>query len=132
MHILIEGIPLKYKESDVKTIFEAYGKVSDVKMIISNITKLNKGFAYVIMPEETEAQVAIDAVNGTEIDNKVVSVIKSNITAQEGIANAMRHGTQKGGGNTKNFSSKGGGPSKGYSGGGAKATIPKGGSSRGK
>jgi RNA recognition motif-containing protein len=132
MHIFIEGIPQKYKEADIRAVFEAHGKVSDVKMIISNITRLNKGFAYVIMPEETEAQAAIDAIDGTEIGEKKVSVTKSPVTAQEGINNAMRHGSQKSGGNTKNFSNKGGGISKGYSGGGPKATIPKGGSSRGK
>jgi RNA recognition motif-containing protein len=132
MHILIEGIPLKFKESDVRSVFETHGKVTDVKMIISNITKMNKGFAYVIMPDEEEAQKAIEALNESEMDSKTVSVTKSPVTAQEGINNAMRHGNQKGG-NTKNFASnKGGGPSKGYSGGGPKATIPKGGSSRGK
>jgi cold-inducible RNA-binding protein len=133
MHLLIEGIPLKHKEADVRALFETYGKVSDVKMIVSNITKLNKGFAYVIMPAEEEALKAIEGLNETEIDSKVVSVIKSPVTAQEGINNAMRHGSQKGGGNTKNFSpGKSGGAPKGYSGGGAKATIPKGGSNRGK
>jgi RNA recognition motif-containing protein len=133
MHLLIEGIPAKHKESDVRTVFEAYGKVSDVKMIISNITKLNRGFAYVIMPDEEEASKAIEALNGKEIDGKEISVVKSSVTAQEGINNAMRHGSQKSGGNTKNFSTgKGGGSAKSYSGGGPKAAIPKGGSNRGK
>jgi cold-inducible RNA-binding protein len=133
MHLLIEGIPLKHKEADVRALFETYGKVSDVKMIVSNITKLNKGFAYVIMPTEEEALKAIEGLNETEIDSKTITVIKSPVTAQEGINNAMRHGSQKGGGNTKNFSAgKAGGPAKGYSGGGAKAAIPKGGSNRGK
>jgi RNA recognition motif-containing protein len=132
MHILVEGIPQKLKEADIKSMFETFGKVSDVKMIISNITKMNKGFAYVIMPEEKEAEQAIEKLHQTEIDGKKVTVIKSPVTADEGIKQAMRHGNQKGG-NVKNFSSKGGGSgSKGYSGGGPKATIPKGGSSRGK
>ncbi len=133
MHIYVEGIPAKYKESDVKSLFEAHGKVSDVKMIISNITKLNKGFAYVIMPEEEEALKAIEAMNDSLIEEKAISVSKSSVTAQEGIKLAMRHGAQKGGGNTKNFAAnKGGAPAKGYSGGGSRATIPKGGSNRGK
>ncbi len=132
MHILIEGIPTKYKEEDVKTLFEQYGKVTLVKMIISNITKLNRGFAYVVMPEETEGLKAIETLNNTEIDEKTVSVVKSAVTADEGIKNAMRHGSQKGG-NTKNFSQGKGAGTKGYSGGGgSKATIPKGGSNRGK
>jgi RNA recognition motif-containing protein len=133
MHILIEGIPVKHKDSDVKTMFEAYGKVSDVKMIVSNITKLNRGFAFVIMPNEEEALKAIESLNGTELEDKTLSVVKSSVTADEGIKNALRHGVQKGGGNTKNFSQGKGAPGKGYSGGGGpKATIPKGGSSRGK
>jgi RNA recognition motif-containing protein len=131
MHILIEGIPTKHKEADVRAIFEAYGKVSDVKMIISNITKVNRGFAFVIMPEEEEALKAIEALNDSEIEDKKVAVVKSAVTADEGIKNAMRHGSQKVG-NTKNFSQGKGASGKSYSGGGSKATIPKGGSNRGK
>jgi hypothetical protein len=60
-----------------------------------------------------------------------VTVIKSSVTADDGIKNAMRHGSQKTG-NTKNFSQGKGNSGKNYSGGGSKATIPKGGSNRGK
>ena len=133
MHILIEGIPVTHKDADVKAMFESFGKVSDIKMIVSNITKLNRGFAFVIMPVEEEAQKAIETLHGSELLDKNWSVVKSTITAEEGIKNALRHGVQKGGGNTKNFSQGKGAPGKGYSGGGGpKAAIPKGGSNRGK
>jgi RNA recognition motif-containing protein len=132
MHLYVEGIPAKYKEADVKALFEAHGKVSDVKMIISNITKLNKGFAYVIMPVEEEATKAIETLHDSTVDEKVISVSKSSVTAAEGIKLASRHGSQKGGGPSNNFSQSKGGSAKGYSGGGAKAAIPKGGSNRGK
>jgi RNA recognition motif-containing protein len=131
VHILIEGISTKLKEEDLKPVFEEYGKVTNVKMVISNITKLNKGFAYIIMPEEAEALAAIEALNGKEMDGKTITVVKSPVTADEGIKQALRHGSTRAG-NTKNFSTKSAGPSKGFSGGGPKASIPKGGSSRGK
>lgn len=76
MDLFLGNIPFKYKESDIHQIFDGLGNVSKVKLTLSNITKQNKGFCFVTMPVDEEAQKAIEALNGKEIDGKKLELVK--------------------------------------------------------
>lgn len=60
--------------------FSDFGNVQDVKIIIDNITNRSKGFAFIEMNDEVEAQKAISSLNGFEFEGRkiVVSVAKEN------------------------------------------------------
>lgn len=77
MDIFVGSLPFKLKEAQLREIFEKYGEVTSVKIIIDNITRQNKGFGFVEMPNEKEAYQAIKELNGTEINGRVIIVNQS-------------------------------------------------------
>lgn len=54
------------KESDLRQVMEEYGVVESVKLITDRETRRSKGFAFVEMPESSEASNAIKELNGAE------------------------------------------------------------------
>ncbi|MFN0276147.1 MAG: RNA recognition motif domain-containing protein [Chitinophagales bacterium] len=74
MDIYVGSIPFKMKEAELKQIFEKHGTVDSVKIIIDKITRQNKGFAFVSMPEDKEAHNAIEALNGKELLGRKIIV----------------------------------------------------------
>ena len=65
MDIFISGLPFKIKESELKSIFEKFGTVGSVKIIIDKITRQSKGFAFIEMDNDEEAKSAIKTLNNT-------------------------------------------------------------------
>ena len=55
-------------------MFEAYGEVSSAKVITDRETGRSRGFGFVEMDNDGEAQQAIDALNGRQIEGKAVVV----------------------------------------------------------
>ncbi len=74
MDIYVGSIPFKLTEAGLKEVFEKYGEVSSVKIIIDKSTRQNKGFGFVSMPDETSAGLAIQALNGTELGERKIEV----------------------------------------------------------
>ncbi len=66
MNLYVGSIPFKWKEKDLLEIFSQYGEVVDVKVVIDNITRQNKGFGFVTMISNETALRACDALNGSE------------------------------------------------------------------
>jgi len=58
-------------------IFEEFGEVSSTKVIKDRDTGRSKGFAFVEMGNDNDAQAAIDELDGTEIDGRAVKVNKA-------------------------------------------------------
>ncbi|MBC8046957.1 MAG: RNA-binding protein [Fimbriimonadaceae bacterium] len=77
MDIHVGSIPFKIKEAELKILFEQFGAVDSVKIIIDKITRQNKGFAFVSMPDDKEAYLAIDALNGTELKERKITVTRA-------------------------------------------------------
>ena len=65
-------------EDTLKTAFGQYGAVDSVKIIIDRETNKSKGFGFVEMKNDTEAQAAIDDLDGVTIDGREVVVKKAN------------------------------------------------------
>ncbi len=66
--------------------FSDFGNVLDVKLVMDHITNRSKGFAFIEMNSEAEAQKAIQGLNGKDLDgrNINVSVAKTKVpTARE-------------------------------------------------
>ena len=77
MDIFVGSLPFKLKETQLRELFEKYGEVTSVKIIIDNITRQNKGFGFVEMPDEKQAYKAIKELNGSELDGRAIIVSKS-------------------------------------------------------
>ena len=66
MNIYIGNLSYNVKESDLRQVMEEYGVVESVKLITDRETRRSKGFAFVEMPESSEASNAIKELNGAE------------------------------------------------------------------
>jgi RNA recognition motif-containing protein len=101
MDIFVGSLPFKLKESQLKETFEAYGEVTSVKIIIDKITRQNKGFGFVEMPNDGEANRAIKALNGSEMDGRKIIVNQSEGKQNTGRKNSNSGGNSKRGGYDK-------------------------------
>jgi len=77
MDIFIGSLPFKMDEEELKALFENLGEVTSVKIIIDKITRQNKGFGFVVMPNDAEALKAIEELNGFEVMGRKIAVNQS-------------------------------------------------------
>ena len=66
MNMYVGNLSYNVKESDLGQVMEEYGVVESVKLITDRETRRSKGFAFVEMPESSEASNAIKELNGAE------------------------------------------------------------------
>lgn len=74
MNIFVARLNYSTVEDTLRNTFEEYGEVSSVKVITDRDTGRSKGFGFVEMPDEGEANEAIRALNDTDIDQRTIVV----------------------------------------------------------
>jgi cold-inducible RNA-binding protein len=89
--IYVGNLDYKTGEQELRQIFEAYGQVENVNMIRDQYSGQPRGFAFVEMSNDEEAQKAISAVNGMQVGSR-------NLTVNEARPKAPRGGGEKRGG----------------------------------
>ncbi len=114
MNIFVGSLPFALEESRLKEVFEAYGEVSSVKIIIDKFSGRSKGFGFVEMPDDSLAQKAIDELNGSSVEGRSIVVNKSEDKRDDSRRSSFGGGGNSGGGGGY----KGGSGSGGYGGGG--------------
>ncbi len=77
MNIYVGNLSHEVTEEDLKQAFEAFGEVESVKIIKDKYTNKSKGFGFVEMPDNANAQSAIDDLNDTEIKGRALKVNKA-------------------------------------------------------
>jgi cold-inducible RNA-binding protein len=83
MTIYVGNISFKLKENDLKNTFEEFGTVSSVKIIKDKVSKKSKGYGFIEMDVEQEAENAIAALNGKELDGRALKVHKAHPRNEE-------------------------------------------------
>ena len=73
-NIYVGNISYSATEDTIKELYEQYGKVNSVKIIIDRYTQRSKGFGFVEMEDENEATEAINAINGLEFSGRNLKV----------------------------------------------------------
>lgn len=74
MNIYVGNLSYNVTEEDLKGIFEEYGEVASIKVVMDNFTGRSKGFGFVEMPNNEEATKAINELNDAELDNRTMRV----------------------------------------------------------
>ena len=77
MNIYIGNLSYEVTEEDLKQAFEAFGEVESVKIIKDKYTNRSKGFGFVEMPDDADAQSAINDLNDKEIKGRPLKVNKA-------------------------------------------------------
>lgn len=93
MNIYVGSLSYNVTEEDLKQAFEAFGEVESVKIIKDMYSGKSKGFGFVEMPGNSEAQSAIDDLNGKELKGRTINVNKARPRSEGG-----RSGRGRGGG----------------------------------
>ena len=114
MNIFVGSLPFQLEEADLKELFEAYGEVSTVKLIIDRESGRSKGFGFVEMPDDEAAQSAITGLNGSEVKGRSIAVSQ----AEEKKPNDRRSGGGGGYGGNRGGGGGYGGGNRGGGGGG--------------
>ena len=74
MRIYVGGLPYQTTENDLIALFEQAGQVTEATVITDRDTGRSKGFAFVEMNNEQEAQSAIERLNGTSMGDRTITV----------------------------------------------------------
>lgn len=74
VNLFVGGIPYEMTQAALTELFSACGSVTSVKLIMDRDTGRSKGFGFVEMGSEQEAQAAIEALNGKSIDGRSLTV----------------------------------------------------------
>ena len=72
--LYVGGLPFSVTEGQLQEIFAAHGTVESAKVIADKFTGQSRGFGFVEMSSSGEAQKAIDALNGTQLDGRTLTV----------------------------------------------------------
>ncbi len=74
MNMYVSNLGFHFTESDLRKLFEAFGEVSSAKVITDRETGRSRGFGFVEMASNTDAQQAMDRLNGKEIEGRAISI----------------------------------------------------------
>jgi len=73
-NIYVGNLNFGTTEQAIRTVFEQYGAVDNVKLVTDPNTGQPRGFGFVEMPNDDEAAKAIAGVNGTDVGGRTVAV----------------------------------------------------------
>ena len=74
MNIYVGNLAFGVTEEELRQAFEAFGTVATVTIITDKFTGKARGFAFVEMPDNTEAQAAIDGLNGQDLGGRALRI----------------------------------------------------------
>jgi RNA recognition motif-containing protein len=106
--------------SALEQLFAAHGTVQSAQVITDRDTGRSKGFGFVEMSSDAEAQAAIAAVNGQEHDGRALTVNEAKPKESRGGGGGGGYGGGGGGGGGRGGYGGGGGGRSGGGGGGGR------------
>jgi cold-inducible RNA-binding protein len=106
MKLFVGNLSFQSNEQDLLTLFFDYGAVETVNVVNDRDTGKSRGFAFVEMPNRSEAEAAIKGLDGKELDGRNINVSEARPKPEGGGGGG---GRPSGGGGFKNSYSGGGG-----------------------
>lgn len=74
MNLYVGNLPYRITEDQLKSTFEEFGQVSSCTIIKDKVTGQSKGFGFLEMPEHSEAEAAINKLNGQDLMGRKINV----------------------------------------------------------
>src|ERR1700692_3433270 len=82
--LYVGNLSYEVTDSDLSKLFEAHGTVESAQVIMDRDTNRSKGFGFVEMKTDQEAQAAVAALNGKEMDGRALTVNEARPKAEGG------------------------------------------------
>lgn len=121
--LFVGNLSFNVTENELQDTFAQYGTVLEANLMTDRMTGRPRGFGFVTMSTEEEAQKAVEALNGSTLDNRALTV---NVARPREERSGGGGGGYGGGGGRR-----GGGGGGGYGGGGGGGRERRGGGDRG-
>jgi cold-inducible RNA-binding protein len=96
-NIFVGNLDFAATESSVRSLFEPYGAVERVSVVTDRDTGRSRGFAFVEMTDPGEADRAITALNGSDLDGRALNINEARPKTQGGGGGGYRGGAGGGG-----------------------------------
>jgi RNA recognition motif-containing protein len=74
MNIYVGNLAHDVNDQDLRAAFEEFGQVSSAKVIMDRETRESRGFGFVEMPSDDDAQKAINGLNGQQLKGRTLRV----------------------------------------------------------
>ncbi len=117
MNIYVGNLSWQMTDEDLRTLFEQYGSVTSAKIVKDKVSGRSKGFGFVEMPEDSEAQNALSSLYDSEVLGRKIIVNEAQPKPQGGGGGGFKKrsfgggsgGSGGGGGYKKGGFNRGGG-----------------------
>jgi cold-inducible RNA-binding protein len=96
--LFVGNLSFNTTENDLQDTFAAHGTVLEANLMTDRMSGRSRGFAFVTMSTEAEAQNAIQALNGTSVDGRAMTV---------NVAKPREERPRTGGGERREYSNNG-------------------------
>jgi len=77
MNIFVAQLPSRVNEAMLEALFAKFGTVESARVVYDRVTGQSKKYGFITMPNDEEAQKAIDTLNDSELDGKKIVVKKA-------------------------------------------------------
>ena len=108
--IFVGNLDFGATEDAIRGMFEAHGAVDRVTVMTDRETGRSRGFAFVEMPDDAEANKAIEALNGTKMDGRPLNINEARPKTDRGPGGGGGFNANRGGGRPGGGGGGGGGP----------------------
>ena len=106
--IYVGNLPYSTDNQQLAQLFGAFGEVLDAAVIMDRATGQSKGFGFVEMADDAQAQSAIQALNGTMVGNRTIRVNEAQPRAERGGGGGYGGGGYGGSGRSDRGGGRGG------------------------
>ena len=97
MRIFVGGIPFATTDEELRTLFASHGIVESASVVKDRYTDQSRGFAFVDMPNDEEAKMAIAHLNGTQLGGRSLTVNEAKAREAGGGGRGGDRGGDRGG-----------------------------------
>ena len=97
-NIFVGNLSFGATEQDLRSLFEAYGAVERVNLVTDRDSGQPRGFAFVEMTNDAEAEKAIAGLNGTDLGGRAINVNEARPKPERGGFRPDGGGQRRGGG----------------------------------
>ncbi|MFQ6129122.1 MAG: RNA recognition motif domain-containing protein [Thermoplasmata archaeon] len=77
MNIYVGNLPREVTEAELLEAFQAFGEVASAKIIMDRLSGESRGFGFVEMPTDGEAEKAIEGLNAKDMKGRTLNVNKA-------------------------------------------------------
>jgi len=74
MKLYVGNLSFETTENDLQDLFEPHGTIKEVHLMMDRMTGRSRGFAFITMDDSAQANAAMSALNGKELNGRALTV----------------------------------------------------------